>query len=164
VDPAVLIGLTFVINAHPEELLLYACIVKLIDDHDYKLENNKERIKLLLNVKNNTSKEAITHNQLLDYFAKDDNNNDVWKFKRIILHQVPISSKHPDYKGSTYNIIAEGENGEPLQINAKDDPVTCAIYAKDTGLLDTPGWKQLKSVAKCQKKCTRSVDQAKLRS
>jgi hypothetical protein len=64
--------------------------------------------------------------------------------------------------------MVEWENGditmEPLQIIAKDDPVTCAIYAKDNGLMDTPGWKHFKSIAKRQKKFTRMVNQAKLRS
>jgi hypothetical protein len=40
---------------------------------------------------------------------------------------------------------------EPLQINAKEGPVTCSIYAKDNGLLDTPGWNHFKSIAKRQK-------------
>jgi hypothetical protein len=31
----------------------------------------------------------------------------------------------------------------PLQIVAKDNPATCAVYAKDNGLLDTPGWRIL---------------------
>jgi hypothetical protein len=64
--------------------------------------------------------------------------------------------------------MVEWANGEttmePLQIIAKDDPVTCAIYAKDNGLLDTPGWKHFKSIAKRQKKFTRIVNQAKVRS
>jgi hypothetical protein len=67
-----------------------------------------------------------------------------------------------------YNIMIEWENGEttsePLKAIAKDDPVKCAIYAKDNGLLDLPGWKQVKSIAKCQKKFTRMVNQAKLKS
>jgi hypothetical protein len=39
----------------------------------------------------------------------------------------------------------EWENGEiaeePLAIIVADDPVTCAIYAKEKGLLDKEGWK-----------------------
>ena len=31
---------------------------------------------------------------------------------------------------------------------AADDPVSCAIYAKEKGLLDRPGWKQFKKIAK----------------
>jgi hypothetical protein len=100
--------------------------------------------------------------------AKDDKNDIIWKFKRIVSHQDPLTPKHHNYKGSTYNVMVEWENGdttmEPLQIIAQDDPVTCAIYAKNNGLLDTPGWKHFKSIAKRQKKFTRMVNQAKLRS
>ena len=42
--------------------------------------------------------------------------------------------------------------------------MTCAIYAKENNLLDLPGWKRFKSIAKRQKKFTRLVNQAKLRS
>jgi hypothetical protein len=30
---------------------------------------------------------------------------------------------------------------EPLNIFGKDDPVTCAVYACEHGLLDEEGWK-----------------------
>ena len=40
--------------------------------------------------------------------------------------------------------------------------MTCAIYAKDNGLLDTPGWKRFKKIAKRQKKFFRMANQAKL--
>jgi hypothetical protein len=64
--------------------------------------------------------------------------------------------------------LIEWKNGEttkePLQVIAKDDPVTCAIYAKEHGLLDLPGWKQFMSIAKRQKKFTCMVNQAKLKS
>ena len=37
---------------------------------------------------------------------------------------------------------------EPLDIIAEDDPVTCAIYARDNDLLEKPGWKRFKGIAK----------------
>jgi hypothetical protein len=41
--------------------------------------------------------------------------------------------------------MIEWENGEiitePLAIIAADDPVTCAIYARDNNLLDLAEWK-----------------------
>ncbi len=46
---------------------------------------------------------------------------------------------------------------------AKADPLTCALYAKSHGLLDTPGWKSLKRIATREVKFTRMVKQAKLR-
>jgi hypothetical protein len=168
IDPDDLIGRSFLLSDQPDGNKSRACIVKLIEDHDHKVETNKDRIKFLLSVNEDTSEEVITYNQLLDYLAKDDNNDVVWKFKRIINHEGPLSSKHPNFKGSSYNIMIEWENGEistePLQIIAKDDPVTCAIYAKDNGLLDSPGWKQFKSIAKRQNTLTRMVNQAKLKS
>jgi hypothetical protein len=51
----------------------------------------------------------------------------------------------------------------PLKIVAVDDPVSCAIYARENDLLDKPGWKRLKHIAKREKKFTRMVNQAKLR-
>ena len=45
-----------------------------------------------------------------------------------------------------------------------DDPVTCAIYARDNNLLDVEGWKRFKRLANKQKKLYRMANQAKLRS
>ena len=44
---------------------------------------------------------------------------------------------------------------------AKDDPITCAQHAKGHGLLDTDGWKSLKSIATHHKKFQRQVKQCK---
>ena len=168
INPEDLIGRTFLMDKQEDGQQFRARIVKLIDDHTSQLENDKNRIKILLSLNDDTREEVITYNQLLEYLAKDKDNDIVWKFKRIVSHQGPLTPNHPDYKGSTYNVMIEWENGEttnePLQVIAKDDPVSCAIYAKENGLLDLPGWKQFKSIAKRQKKFTRMVNQAKLRS
>jgi hypothetical protein len=61
-----------------------------------------------------------------------------------------------------------GERGdhhtEPLAIIAADDPVTCAIYAREHKLLDKTGWKRFKNIARHKKQFTRQVNQAKRRS
>ncbi|CAJ1964462.1 unnamed protein product [Cylindrotheca closterium] len=70
--------------------------------------------------------------------------------------------------GSTYNVTIEWENGEitpkPLSIIGADDPVACAIYARENNLLGLPGWKRFRSIAKKEKKLLRLINQAKLRS
>ena len=53
---------------------------------------------------------------------------------------------------------------EPLGIIAADDPVTCAIYASDSHLLDLEGWKRFKGIAKWEKKLLCMTNQAKLHS
>ena len=77
----------------------------------------------------------------------------------------------PDHKncnGSKYNVMVEWENGkithEPLTTIAADDPVTCAIYAKEHDLLNIDRWKHFKSIAQHHKKYFCMVTQAKLRS
>jgi hypothetical protein len=64
--------------------------------------------------------------------------------------------------------MIEWENGEitsePLSVIAADDPITCAIYAKENSLLHLDGWKRFKRIANREKKLLRMVNQAKLRS
>jgi len=49
------------------------------------------------------------------------------------------------FKESLYNIMIECENGEityePLVVITADDPVICAVYAIEKGLLKLDGWK-----------------------
>jgi len=62
--------------------------------------------------------------------------------------------------------MIEWENGEitsePLSVIAADDPVTCAIYAREHDLLDQEGWKRFKGIAKRDKKLFHMANQAKL--
>ena len=53
---------------------------------------------------------------------------------------------------------------EPLSLVAADDPVTCAEYAKQNNLLESPGWERFKDIAKREKKLLHMVNQAKLRA
>ena len=167
--PEDLVGRSFLMDTQQDGQKHRATIRKMIEDHDSKLEDNPTRLKFLISVNQDDGEEVITYNQLLDYLSQEENNNDVvWKFRRIVSHQGPLGPDHPDYKGSSYNINIEWETGEitkePLNVIAADDPVTCAIYARENNLLDVPGWKRFKPIAKREKKFIRMVNQAKLRS
>jgi hypothetical protein len=96
---------------------------------------------------------------MLEYVTKDEESNFTWKFRCIAYHET---------LGFQHTLLTEWEDGEitkePLKIVAADDPVTCAIYARENGLLDQPGWKRFRHIAKNEKKFIRMVNQAKLRS
>jgi hypothetical protein len=87
----------------------------------------------------------------MDYIEKDEqqhqdkDGNGFWNFKHIVGHKGPFRASDPEYKGFRYNVLVEWENGEitsePLNIFGKDDPVTCAVYARKHGLLEEEGWK-----------------------
>ena len=71
----------------------------------------------------------------------------VCAFKDIITHQGPLNPLHSCFKGSTYNVQILWEDGsktwEPLNMSAKDDPISLARYGHERGLLEKPGWKLL---------------------
>ena len=113
----------------------------------------------------------MSYNQLMDYIQKgteaEEDPDSLFKFRDIVAHQGPLESTDPDHKGSKYNVMVEWESGEvtyePLTLISKDDPITCAVYAKKHGLLDTTGWKHLKRYAMTSKRLIRAVKQSRIR-
>ena len=85
------------------------------------------------------------YNKLMDFIQKNVENDDiVWKFWRINGHQGPFKPSDLHYMGSRFNVRIEWENGEityePLDVIAANDPITCAIYARENCLLNELGW------------------------
>ena len=138
-----------------------------IDDHGQPLED----IKFKLKINKDQAEEIMSYNQLMDYIqkgtdAKEDQHS-LFKFRDIIAHQGPLESTDPNHKGSKYNVMVEWESGEvmyeSLTLISKDDPITCAVYAKKHDLLDTTGSKHLKRYAKTSKRLIRAVKQSRIR-
>ena len=112
-----------------------------IDDHGPPLED----IKFKLQINKDQAEEIMSYNQLMDYIQKgtdaEEDPDSLFKFRDIVAHKGPLESIDPDQKGSKYNVMVEWESGEvtyePLTLISKDDPITCAVYAKKNDLLDT---------------------------
>lgn len=170
-DPLVelddLIGRSFLTEPKEDGTRLRATVTRYVQDFESELQEEPARVKFVCKVGKEEAEEVFTYNQLMEYITRDEDAI-VWRFKRITAHQGPLSPGHPDYTGSTYNVMVEWENGEittePLTNIAADDPVTCAVYARENDLLETPGWRRFKRLAKREKKLLRIVNQAKLRS
>ena len=144
-------------------------MAKIIDivDHEQPLED----IKFKLKINKDQAEEIMSYNQLMDYIQKgtdaEEDPDSLFKFRDIIAHQGPLESTDPNHKGSKYNVMVEWESGEvtyePLTLISKDDPITCAVYAKKHDLLDTTGWKHLKRYAKTSKRLIRASKQSRIR-
>ena len=100
--------------------------------------------------------DLLTYHEVCEYLTRDRNSEDgeQWKYREFLNHiHTPVG--HKDRKGSEYNVLVLWENGEqtyePLSILAKDAPIDCAKYAKKKNLLNKPGWKQFKRLAKREK-------------
>ena len=167
VDPNDLVGRTFLMPPREDGQCFRAHIVCAIEEHEQGLAKEPERIKFLCTVNEDQFGEILSYNDQLSHLEEDDENH-VWKFKRITAHQGPLTPKDDDWNGSAYNVMIEWENGEItselLSIIAADDPVSCALYVRDNGLLERDGWKRFKGIANRQQKLTRMINQAKLRS
>ena len=81
--------------------------------------------------------------------------------------QGPLKPDDKAYFNGPLNVQLEWGRGAipyvPLNVIAQDDPAACADYAKQHGLLDTPGWKRFRKMAKRQKYLLRAINQARLR-
>ena len=169
-DPAQLVGRTFLMDEADDGLRYRARIVEAIDKHDQDLKNDKDYRRFRVSINDDEFEELLTYQQVMDHITSEENDRDdiVWNFRRIIAHEGPLRTTDPHYKGSRYNLVIEWETGErtsePVKLIAKDDPGSVAEYAKERGLLDQPGFKHLRKIAKNQKKMLRMVNQAKLRS
>ena len=98
-------------------------------------------------------------------FADNQGDSLTWRILTEDTQKIIIRSGV--HKGSKYNVMVEWESGEvtyePLTLISKDDPITCAVYAKKHDLLDTTGWKHLKRFAKTSKRLIRAVKQSRIR-
>ena len=168
-SPEELLGLTFLRETEDGDKIR-AKIVRKIMDRDAQ---NHQNIKFLISVGDDAYEEIIAYNELSDivqqqHEAEASGELDVWTFNDVIDHQGPLSTSHPNYNGSSYNVKVKWTDGsetwEPLSIVMADDPVTLAAYAKEHDLLDTPGWKRCKRLARRAKVLQRMLNQSRRRS
>jgi hypothetical protein len=130
-SPEELIGKTFT-RTMDDGKSYHATVIQKIHDNDAA---NHSKIKMLLKVGDGTLDELISYNELSHIIESQEDaiangTKDVWSFKSIKGHQGPLTQQHPDYKGSTYNVTVEWDDGsktsEPLALIMKDDPISVA--------------------------------------
>ena len=124
-------------------------VIEVSQKLDADQETMAENINFLLDVGLRRSEAITSHNQVLNYMEKDNQEKEtLFKFRAITGHQGPLDNDDPNYKGSLYDVMVEWETGEiteePLSVIAADDPVRCAAYVKKHNLLNLPGWKRFK--------------------
>jgi hypothetical protein len=169
-SPDELLGLTF-IRDMDDGSKYRAKVARKIVDNDAA---NHQKIKFLVEMSDGKLEEIIAYNELSDVIERQHEaelhspDSASWAFKEITEHQGPLTPSDRRYKGSSYNVLVHWEDGsetfEPLSVMAKEDPITCAKYAKDNDLLDKPGWKSLQRIASRTLKFSRMCLQAKLQT
>ena len=169
-DPDQIIGLSFLKNKAEDGTRSRCTILRKIEEHEE--ETGRRRTKYLVSVKDADQDEIMTYNDVVDLlerqFQEDSDPDKLWTFKEIISHEGPFEKDDPKYKGSMWNVLIKWEDdsitNEPLALIASDDPVSCAMYAKENGLLNKKGWTRFKRIAMREKKLQRMINQARLKS
>ncbi|MEL7079570.1 MAG: reverse transcriptase domain-containing protein, partial [Cyanobacteria bacterium J06582_2] len=147
-----------------------ATVVRKILD---KEAEDHQNIKFLLEIGEGGFDEIIGYGELSQIFsdlhdAEAAAEDRAWVYKAILDHQGPLRPGDPRYKGSSWNVLIQWEDGtetwEPLDTLRKDDPVACTDYAIKHGLLNTEGWKSFRRLAKNRKKLQRMINQARMKS
>jgi hypothetical protein len=168
INPSELIGRTFLTEPQEDGQRFRPHIVRAINDTERDPKSYPERVKFVCSMNNDAFKDTVAYSGIVQHIERDEDDGHVWQFRRITAHKGPLRPSHPNWKGSSYNVMVEWEDGsittEPLGIIAADNLVTCAIYARENDLLLEEGWKRFKTIAKKQKKMFRMANQAKLRS
>jgi hypothetical protein len=167
-SPEELVGRSFLKQMDNGDVLR-AEVVRKINDVD---AGNHKNLKMLLKLGDGEVEDIMSYVEINDLITEQmeqelSNPDHQWTFKGILGHQGPLSKDSGNWKGSKYNVKVQWEDGsityEPLNIFAKDDPITCAMYAKEHDLLETAGWKFLRKHARRTKKAERMIRQYKLK-
>ena len=109
----------------PEELIGQSFIREMDDGQNYRARvvrkiidkdaENHQHIKFLIEIGEGKFDEIITYNELNDIVERQSEEvleeERSWAYKSIKDHQGPLNSKHPDYKGSAYNVLIKWEDG-----------------------------------------------------
>ena len=137
-----------------DDKILRAKVVRQIMDRNAE---NHQQIKFLLPLGDGELEDIISYNELSDLVvesmaSKENGQMDKFTYSGMLDHQGPLKRNDPKHHGLPYNVLVDWDDGtqtwEPLNLMAKQDPVTLAWYAQDKSLLNQPGWKFLKKTAR----------------
>ena len=166
INPDELIGKTFLREPSEDGTRLRAKIVERIKSMEDKISDDPKFIRFRCTVNDGEFEDFVTYMDVINHIEKEDEENDQWKFKSITGHQGPLSKSDAEYKGSRYNVLVNWNSGEstyePLDLIAKDDPITCAIYAKNNNLLQQTGWKRFKRILSREREFNCMINKVKI--
>ena len=151
-----LLGRTFLVPMDENGERKRATISEHVNDLCQKQVSREDQLRFKLKIDGDQLDDLNSYKQLMEYLEdKTDTGpleDGLYRFKCIKDHKGPYTSSDPEYNGSSYNLLIEWEPGEqtwePLSNIIASDPYTCAVYAKEHNLLNTPAWKLLKKYAR----------------
>ena len=166
-----LLGRTFLIPMDENGERKRATISEHVKDLCQQEVSREDQLRFKLKIDRDQLDDIISYNQHMEYLEDKTDagplEDGLYRFKCIKDHKGPYTSSDPEYNGSSYNLLIEWEPGEqtwePLSNIIASDPYTCAVYAKEHNLLNTPGWKLLQRHARTARRLIRTPKKSKYR-
>ena len=154
-----LLGRTFLLPMDENGERKRATISEHVKALNQQQVSREDQLRFKLKIDGDQLDDLISYNQLMEYLEdKTDTGpleDGVYRFTCIKDHKGPYTSSDPEYNGSSYNLLIEWD--------IASDPYTCAVYAKEHNLLNTPGWKLLKRHARTARRLIRTLKKSKYR-
>ena len=92
VDTSELIGKTFLMDTQEDGSKHRARIVEMIENHEHATTNSNEHVRFRCSINNDQYEEIISYGEVLRHLNKDEEQEILWKFKRITGHQGPMAA------------------------------------------------------------------------
>ncbi len=164
-DTSDLVGKTFINDPDEDEVQLRARIIEIKATEDYN--NNQEQLhKFRCQVGDKVFEEVTTYNKMLDWVNRDADKDDMHKLDGIMKHRKIAGSKGDS--PAHWEVLVKWASGkatwEPAKQIHDDDAITMSLYAKANGLIDKPGWRQMRRDLKNNKKVARLINQRRLKN
>ena len=107
-----LIGRTYLTQPADDRTRQRLTIVERLENMENKRNNDLNMITFCFHNNNKSLSEVMTYNQIIDKIESEDGHDKEWKFKAIMNHEGPLTTKIPQYKGSRWNLKIQCDNRE----------------------------------------------------
>jgi hypothetical protein len=161
IDATKLLGRTFIDNPDEYGEQRRAKIEAVEPTGQTTADGANELFKFRCRQGDKVHEEIMTYNKMLEWCDRDLDKDDMYRIEAILGHR-----KNPKTKKWELHLLwGSGEQTwNDFNLTFQDDPVTVSVYAKDNGLLSTPGWKRCKPYVKNFKRLSRMVNQRNLKN
>ena len=162
IDTSTLLGRTFINDPNEEGEQVRAKIDDIIPTGDWTADRKHRLFRFKAKVGEQRFDKVLTYNKMLEWCERDMLLDGYFEIDGILGHRKDKEA------GFGYMVQVKWGDGtitwNDLKLTFDGDPITVSLYAQRNKLLDTEGWKRCKRYVSNQKKLSRMINQARLKS
>lgn len=162
IDTSALLGRTFINDPDTNGEQVRAKIEDIAPTGDWTADRKQRLFRFRASIGEKRYEKVLTYNKMLEWCDRDMHLDGYYEIDGILNHRKDKNA------GLGYMVQVKWGDGtitwNDLKMTFNDDPVTVSLYAQRNKLLETEGWKRCKRYVSNQKKLSRMINQARLKS